>query len=64
MYPIKIYGVKWNKFRKFVYPKISYIFDKTLMLYIIFSKCIDNNNGTFKEEKKSIETLKIINLIE
>ena len=52
MNPIKIYCVKWNKFRKFVYPKISYILDKTLKLSIIFSKCIDNNDRTFKEEKK------------
>ena len=29
MKPIKIYCIKYDKFRKFVKPKISYISDKT-----------------------------------
>ena len=54
----KKYCVKRNKFRKFVYLKSSYIFDKTLVLSVISSKCCNNNNRIF-EEKESIEILKI-----
>ena len=59
----KIYSVKCNNFRIFENPKISCVFDKILFLSIISSKCVDNNNRIFKEEK-TIETLKIIGLIE
>ena len=54
----KKYCVKCNKFRKFVYLKSSYIFDKTLVLSVTSSKCCNNNNRIF-EEKESIEILKI-----
>ena len=63
MQQIKIYCVKCNKFRKFMNPKISYIFYKTLVLSIIYSKCLDNNDRIFKE-KESIEILKILGLTE
>ena len=43
-------------------PKISYIFDKTLVLSIIGSKCDNNNERIFKEEE-SIEILKVLDLI-
>ena len=42
--------------------KISYIFEKTLVLSIICSKCENDNEKIFKEEKP-IEILKIIGLI-
>ena len=35
----KIYCVICGKYRKFEKPKISYIFEKTLVLSIICSKC-------------------------
>ena len=35
----KIYCVIWGKYRKFEKPKISYLLEKTLVLYIISSKC-------------------------
>ena len=57
-----IYCIKCIKFRKFMAPKISYIFDKTLVLSIIGSKCDNNNERIFKEEE-SIEILTIIGLI-
>ena len=34
----KKYCVKRNKLRKLVNPKVSYIFDKILVLFIIFGK--------------------------
>ena len=57
-----MYYVKCNKFRKFVNPKISLIFDKILEFYIICSKC-DNNDRIFKEEE-STEISKFFGLIE
>ena len=57
-----MYYVKCNKFRKFVNPKISLIFDKILECYIICSKC-DNNDRIFKEEE-STEISKFFGLIE
>ena len=50
MKPTKKHCVKRNKFRKFVNPRDSYIFHKTLGLSIIFSKCGDNNHRIIKEE--------------
>ena len=49
--------------RKYKYPKISYIFEKTLLLSIICSKCKNEDEKLFKEEE-SIEVLKILDLIE
>lgn len=43
--------------------KISCVFDKILFLSVICRKCGDNNNRIFKEEE-TIETLKILGLIE
>ena len=37
-----------NMIRKSVNPKISYTFDKALVLSVICSKCIDNNDRIFK----------------
>ena len=34
----KIYYIMHNKYRKFKNPKVSYIFDKTLVPYIICDK--------------------------
>ena len=42
--------------------KILYIFEKTLVLSIICSKCENDNEKIFKEEEP-IEILKIIGLI-
>ena len=50
-------------YRKFKDPKILYIFEKTLVLFIICSKCKNEHEKIFKEEK-SIEILKILGLIE
>ena len=58
----KIYCIKCNKYRKFKNPKISYIFNKTLVLSIICDKCGSKDEELFKEEK-SIEILKILILI-
>ena len=35
----KLYCVIFAKYRKFKYPKMSYIFEKALVLSIICSKC-------------------------
>ena len=46
-----------NKYEKFKNPKISYIFNETLVLSIIYSKFDNNNDRIFKQEE-SIEALK------
>ena len=45
--------VKCNKFRNFVNPKISLIFDEILEFYISCSKCDNNNDRIFKEEENT-----------
>ena len=58
----KIYPIKCSKYRKFINPKISYIFDKTLLLSVICGIC-DSEGEELFEEKKLIEILKIFGLI-
>ena len=62
MKPTKIYCAECSKFRKFFNPRISYIFDKTLVLSIIFKKCGNTDEIIFTEEK-GIEIL-ILDLID
>ena len=45
---IKIYCVICDKYRKFKNPKISYIFEKTLALSVICSKCHNENKKVLK----------------
>ena len=59
----KLYCVICGKYRKSEKPEISYLLEKTLVLCIICSKCKDKDEKLFKEVE-SIETLKILNLIE
>ena len=59
----KLYCVICGKYRKFEKPKISYVLEKTLVFSIICSKCKNEDEKLFKEEK-SIEILKILGLIE
>ena len=59
MTPIKIYCIKFSKFRKFVNPNISYSFVKTLISSIICSKFRYNNERISKHEG-SIEILKFL----
>ena len=40
----KIYCIGCDKYRKSLIPEISYIFDKTLFISIICSKCGDKKN--------------------
>ena len=58
----KLYCVICGKHRKFEKPKISYIFEKTLVLSVICSECENEDEKMFKEEE-SIEILKILGLI-
>ena len=60
---MKIYCTKCKKCIKFLNPKISYIFDKTLVLSIIYSKFGDNNYRIIKEEK-SLKYSKAIGLVQ
>ena len=57
----KIFCIKCNKYTKFKNPKISYIFNETLVPSIICSKIGNNNNKIFKEN--TIEILKPLGLI-
>ena len=58
----QIYCVICGKYRKFRKPKISYIFEKTLVLSIICGKCKNEDEKIFKE-KESVEILKSIGLL-
>ena len=57
--PIFFYG---GKYRKFKNPKKSYIFEKTLVLCIICSKCQNEDVKRFKEGESG-EKLDIHDLI-
>ena len=59
----KIYCIFCGKYRKFKNPKVSYVFQKTLVLFIICYKCSSKDKNIFKD-KESIETLKFFGLIE
>ena len=41
----------FGKYRKFKSPKVSYIFEKTLVLSIICSKLSNKDEKIFKEEE-------------
>ena len=43
----KIYCFKCYKYRQFKNPKMSYIFNETLVLSIICDKCGSNNDAIF-----------------
>ena len=59
----KLYCLICGKWRKFEKPKVSYLLEKTLILFIICSNCKNEDEKIFKEEK-SIEILNILGLIE
>ena len=59
----KICCIIRDKYRKLKNPKISHIFEKTLVLSIICSKC-ENKDKKIFEEGESIEILKFLGLIE
>ena len=58
----KIYCFISGKYRKYRNLKTCYIFDKKLVLYIICSKCDNEDEKLFKEEE-SIKILKVLGLI-
>ena len=58
----KLYCVICGKYGKYKNHKISYIFEKKLVLSIICSKCRNEDEKIFKE-KESIEILRILALI-
>ena len=47
----KVYYIKCSKCKIFKNPKISYIFNETLVLSIIFDECGGSNYTIFKKEK-------------
>ena len=53
----KIYCTNCKKYKDFRKPKISYISDKTLLLFSICNKCGSEDEKIFKKEQ-SIEILK------
>ena len=57
-----VFGVKYNKYRKFKNSEVSYIIGKTLVLSIICDKCSSKDENIFNE-KESTEILKIIGFI-
>ena len=59
----KLYCTIRGKYRKFEKRKVSYLSEKASVLSFICSKCKNEDEKLFKEEK-SIEILKILCLIE
>ena len=59
----KIYCIICGMYRKFKNPKISSIFENTLVLSIVCTMCKSEDEKIFKEEE-SIDILKILGLIE
>ena len=59
----KLYCVICGKYKKFEKPKISYILEKALVLYIICSKYKNEDKKIFREEG-SMKILKVLGLIE
>ena len=57
----KIYCVICGNYRKSENPKISYIFEKTLVTFFICNKCGNKHKRIFKEEEP-IEISKILGL--
>ena len=47
----KLYCIIRGKYRKFEKPKVSYLFEKALVLSIICSKYKNEDEKLFKEEK-------------
>ena len=60
---IKLYCIIWAKYKISEKPKISYIFEKTLVLSVVCSKCKNDDEKKFKKEE-SIEISKILGFIE
>ena len=58
----KLCCVICGKYRTFEKLKISYILEKTLVIFIICSKC-KNEDETISKEEESIEILRIVGLI-
>ena len=58
----KIYCTVCGKYKKFKNPKISFIFEKILVLSIICSNYGSKDKNIFKEEEL-IKIVKILNLI-
>ena len=58
----KLFSVICGNYRKFEKSKISYFLEKTLVIYIICSKCKNEDKKIFKEEE-SIQILKILGLV-
>ena len=48
----KLYYVICSKYRKFEKPKISYLLQKTLVLFIICSKCKNKDENYLKKKKQ------------
>ena len=57
----KIYCIKCNKYRKLKNLEISYIYNETLVLSIICSKC-SNKKDRISKEEESIEILETLGL--
>ena len=58
----KVYCVTFGKYIKFKNPKILYIFEKSLVISIICSKCGNEDEKIVKDEE-STEVLEILGLI-
>ena len=58
----KLYCVICNTYRKFEKPKISYLLEKILVLFIVCSNCKNEDEKMFKEQE-STEILKNLGLI-
>ena len=58
----KMYCMKCKKYKNIKNPKISYLFYKTLFIFIICGKCSSKRKRIFKEEESN-EILQILGFI-
>ena len=54
----KLYCIICSKYRKFEKPKMSYILEKTSILFFTYSKCT-NEDEKISTEEESVKILKM-----
>ena len=57
---MKIYCNVCNKYKNFKNPKTSYIFEKTLDLSIVYSKCVHEYKKIYLKKKIQFKYFKLL----
>ena len=56
----KMYCIKCNRHRKFKNPEISCIFNKTLVIFIVYSKCGNNDDKKHLKNNNLLDGILLI----